>query len=118
MALTSIAASNSSLLIRRRSSFLTTLAIIGTSHFVAYVVQGEVIFASFTALWCVLNSKTDGSIEEEGRDGRHPASQTKLQDISPATEGFPPKEGKRGRDESRLVSHHFSRGTSCIRLAD
>lgn len=53
VSLTSIAASNSSLLIRRRSQFLTTLAIIGTSHFIAYVVKGEVIFASFTALWCL-----------------------------------------------------------------
>jgi diguanylate cyclase (GGDEF)-like protein len=53
VALTAIAASNSSLLIRRRSSFLSTLAIIGTSHFVAYAVKGEVIFASFTAVWCV-----------------------------------------------------------------
>ena len=53
VALTSIAASNSSLLIRRRSAFLWSLGIIGTSHFVAYVVKGEAIFASFTALWCV-----------------------------------------------------------------
>ena len=53
VALTSIAASNSSLLIRRRSTFLRTVAIIGTSHFVAYVSNGEVIFASFTALWCI-----------------------------------------------------------------
>lgn len=53
VAMTSIAASNSSVLIRRRSAFLRAIIIIGTLHFVAYVVKGEVIFASFTALWCV-----------------------------------------------------------------
>lgn len=53
VALTSIAASNSSLLIRRRSAFLRSLTIIGSAHFVAYAVNAEIIFASFTALWCV-----------------------------------------------------------------
>lgn len=53
VAFTSVAASNSSLLIRRRSAFLRSLTIIGTSHLVAYIIKGEAIFASFTALWCI-----------------------------------------------------------------
>lgn len=50
--LTSIAAANSSMLVHRRPSFLRTLVIVGVSYFVAYALAGEVIFASFTLLWC------------------------------------------------------------------
>lgn len=50
--ITSIAAANSSMLIHRRASFLRTLGIVGISYFTAYAIAGEVIFASFTMLWC------------------------------------------------------------------
>lgn len=53
IALTSITASNNAMLARRRASFVRSLVIVGTSYFLAYAVHGEVLFASFTVLWCL-----------------------------------------------------------------
>lgn len=53
LAVTSVTGLKSSMLEQRRSSSLWGVALLGASHFAAYAVRGELLFAAFTVLWCL-----------------------------------------------------------------
>lgn len=53
IAVTSISASNSSHITRRRPVFGKLIVMVATSYTVAFVVHSEILFASFTLLWSI-----------------------------------------------------------------
>lgn len=53
IAVTSISASNSSHITRRRPFFGKLIIIVAISYSLAFIIAGEVIFAALTVLWCV-----------------------------------------------------------------